>query len=298
MIPVAAGCLIDSAGRVLIAQRPPGKIAAGKWEFPGGKIEPGESPRAALQRELREELGIEVRDARPLIRIRHGYSDRTVILDTWCITRWDGTLHGHDGQAFDWVARADLPRHDLLAADLPIVSALRLPEHYVFSAGAPDAVALARLPPGALLRLRCPELDDRAYEALARTLARRWPRLVLDRAPALSRDLGAGWHATSTVLRSVLARHARNLDLSLASCHDEAEIALARERGFHGVVLGPVLPTASHPGAATLGWERFAALAQSANVPVYGIGGLGPAQLGSAFAAYAQGVAGISAYWG
>src|SRR5579884_2935910 len=100
LIPVACGVLINDRGEVLIAERPPDKLAAGKWEFPGGKIEPGESVEAALARELREELGIEVREARRLLRLRQDYSDRKVWLDTWLVTGWSGALHPHEGQRF------------------------------------------------------------------------------------------------------------------------------------------------------------------------------------------------------
>ncbi|HUP90772.1 MAG TPA: Nudix family hydrolase [Solimonas sp.] len=306
VIPVAAGCLVDDRGAVLIAQRPAGKIAAGKWEFPGGKVEPGESPRAALGRELHEELGIEVIEARPLIRIRHDYSDRSVILDTWRIVRWSGELHGREAQAFDWVMPEKLPQHDLLAADLPIVTALRLPTDYVFCR--PDAseveirAGLARLPGGALLRLRLPELQPARYAQLARGLlpdARAaGVQLVLDRAADLAGELATHWHASAArvgdlVLRPTLAPGC----MAFASCHDLAEATRARQLGFDAVVAGPVLPTATHPGATPLGWDGFAAIAAQAQVPAFAIGGLGREDLDRAFAHYAQGIAGISAYW-
>jgi mutator protein MutT len=122
--------LVDAADRVLIAQRPPGKHMAGGWEFPGGKLEPGEDRRAGLERELREELGIDIRDEplRPLIRTIHEYPSRTVLLDTWVVPRFRGTPRGLDGQALRWCPRGDLAGADLLPADAPIVAALRLPE--------------------------------------------------------------------------------------------------------------------------------------------------------------------------
>jgi mutator protein MutT len=122
--------LVDAADRVLIAQRLPGKHMAGGWEFPGGKLEPGEDRRAGLARELREELGIDVRGVplRPLIRVTHEYPSRTVLLDTWVVPRFRGTPRGLDGQALRWCPRGDLAGADLLPADAPIVAALRLPE--------------------------------------------------------------------------------------------------------------------------------------------------------------------------
>ncbi len=124
---MVAGALFDGQRRVLIAQRPPGKHMAGRWELPGGKLNPGETAVEALRRELAEELGVELRDARPLIRLRHDYADRRVCLDVWRVTDFDGEPRGLDGQALDWVVPDELPGRDLLEADLPIVTALRLP---------------------------------------------------------------------------------------------------------------------------------------------------------------------------
>jgi len=127
-IHVVAGALIDSSGRVLIAQRPAGKHLAGGWEFPGGKLEPGEERLPGLARELREELGIVVEQCRPLIRVRHAYPSRDVLLDVWVVKRYAGEPRGLDGQRLRWCAQHELASADLLPADEPIVAALRLPE--------------------------------------------------------------------------------------------------------------------------------------------------------------------------
>ncbi len=301
VIPVAAGCLVNDRDEVLIAQRPVGKIAAGKWEFPGGKIERGETPRHALDRELREELGINVRKARPLIRVRHEYSDRIVILDTWLVTGFDGALHPHDNQALAWAAREDLMRWDLLAADRPIVNALCLPGDYVFTG--PDATEtelverLERLPRGALLRLRRPSLEDREYAALAKRVIPRARdaglKVIVDRRIDVDAD---GWHATSRELADIRDA-AAFAGWKIASCHSADELARARALGFDAAVLGPVRPTATHPQSKPIGWGRFEALASEAGLPIYAIGGVGPRDRDAAFAHYAQGVAGISAYW-
>ena len=123
-IRVVAGALFDGQGRVLIAQRPPGKIMAGRWEFPGGKLDEGETHRQALVRELEEELGVTVLAAQPLLDLCHDYSDRLVELSMWRVTEYRGEPRGLDGQALKWVAPADLPNEDLLEADRPIVTAL------------------------------------------------------------------------------------------------------------------------------------------------------------------------------
>ena len=124
-IVVVAAALFDHDGRVLIAQRPRGKPLAGRWEFPGGKVDAGESERQALVRELREELGIEVRAARPFMRLTHAYAERDVQLALWIVERFSGAPRSLDAQAPKWVAPARLGSEDILEADQPFIAALR-----------------------------------------------------------------------------------------------------------------------------------------------------------------------------
>jgi mutator protein MutT len=129
VIHVVAAALMDAADRVLIAQRPEGKHLAGGWEFPGGKLEPGEERLAGLARELGEELGITITmTPRPLIRVRHSYPSRDVLLDMWVVRRYSGEPRGLDDQALRWCTQDELATAELLPADKPIVKALRLPE--------------------------------------------------------------------------------------------------------------------------------------------------------------------------
>lgn len=303
---VAAGCLQRPDGAVLICQRPPHKIYPGEWEFPGGKIEPGETAREALRRELHEELGIEVTGCQPLLRVRHDYPELAVELDVWRVSGWVGTVRSGEHPQVAWAKPAEMGRWPLLAANRAIVTALRLPGHYVFTPPAADMAAiragLSRLPGGALLRLRLPGLADEAYARLAHGLRPAceahglW--LMLDRDPGLARELGCGWHATAQALAGLRARPLPEGAWFAASCHDAAELAAARAVQADFMVLGPVRATPTHPGAAALGWARFAALAPGAGAPVYAIGGVGPAQQDEAAAHGARGVAGISAYWG
>jgi len=125
MILVVAAALYDEQGRVLIAQRPQGKHLEGRWEFPGGKVARGESEAAALTRELREELGIEVAESSPFMRLTHCYSDRSVELSMWIVERFAGVPRGLDGQLLRWVPPEELVEEDLLEADRPFIDALR-----------------------------------------------------------------------------------------------------------------------------------------------------------------------------
>jgi 8-oxo-dGTP diphosphatase len=135
-VRVVAGALFDATGRVLIAQRPPGSYQAGRWEFPGGKIDAGESELQALRRELTEELGVTLISAEPMLQLTHDYAERRVELSMWRVSAYEGEPRSLDGQALKWVQPADLAREDLLEADRPIVSALVAGATDAMSAGA------------------------------------------------------------------------------------------------------------------------------------------------------------------
>ncbi|MGH8226481.1 MAG: 8-oxo-dGTP diphosphatase MutT [Steroidobacteraceae bacterium] len=124
VVRVVAGALFDDSGRVLIADRPPGKFMAGRWEFPGGKVAAGEGESAALARELQEELGIETLAARRGMALVHEYEDRTIELSMWIVERYRGSPRGLDGQRLKWVAVEELEHEDMLPADRPFIEAL------------------------------------------------------------------------------------------------------------------------------------------------------------------------------
>ncbi len=123
-VRVVAAALISADRRVLISERPPGKSLAGQWEFPGGKLEPGESESAALRRELAEELGIEVLGGRAMMQLRHAYEDRVVELSLWVVEQFRGEPQGLEGQCLKWVEPGALTAEDILEADRPFVAAL------------------------------------------------------------------------------------------------------------------------------------------------------------------------------
>jgi 8-oxo-dGTP diphosphatase len=294
-VHIAAGALTNARGEVLICQRPFHKIYPGEWEFPGGKVEPGETAEGALARELAEELGIRVTAARPLIRLRHVYPELSVNLDTWLVTGFEGEPRSSEHPAAAWVAPDRLPRWPLLAADRPIVNALRLPPQLVFS---PPTLPLPtlRVQGPHLLRLRLPALGDAQYREQARALGP--GALILDRDPDHVRALGAaGFHATGECLRALRERPVPAERWFGASCHDAAGLERAAKLGADYAVLGPVKATRTHPGAVPLGWQGFGRLAVGAGLPVYAVGGVGPDDLEQAWRHGAQGVAGISAFW-
>jgi mutator protein MutT len=166
VIRVVAAALIDADDRVLLAQRPAGKHLAGGWEFPGGKLEPGENRLAGLARELHEELGVTLRTPRPLTRVRHAYPSREVLLDVWIVRDYSGTPEGLDGQSLRWCTRAELATVDLLPADGPIVRLLWLPERLMH----PSSAEYDVVPPEAdsnPMRLRGVFCQDAAQAAAA-----------------------------------------------------------------------------------------------------------------------------------
>jgi 8-oxo-dGTP diphosphatase len=124
---VAAVALIDADGRVLLAQRPEGKSLAGLWEFPGGKIEPGETPEVALIRELHEELGIETWASclAPLFFASHSYPDFHLLMPLFACRRWQGTVQSREGQKLTWVRGKDLRDYPTPPADIPLIPLLR-----------------------------------------------------------------------------------------------------------------------------------------------------------------------------
>jgi len=134
-LQVPAAVLFDAAGQVLITQRPAGKFMAGYWEFPGGKLDPDEGAEQALVRELREELGIELRRCHRLLELRHHYADRAVHLEVFVVDESHGEPSGLEGQALRWVSVAALAQANLLPADRPIVEALIANEEIGYGAG-------------------------------------------------------------------------------------------------------------------------------------------------------------------
>lgn len=308
-VHVAAGVVADGAGRILVALRAPHLHQGGLWEFPGGKLERGETPRQALARELLEELGVVVEAARPLIRVAHDYPDKRVLLDVWRVTRWHGDVRGRQGQSILWMPVRELRTLAFPAANLPILAALVLPDTLLVTpdAGPDDAAFLARLEELlgagiALVQFRVRDREGAAWEHLARAAVhaceRHGARLLVNAAPEAVTACGAhGVHLSGARLAATVRRPLPAGRLVSAACHDAAELAQAARIEADFVVLGPVQPTASHPHATPLGWERFAALAPTAGRPVYALGGLTPADLDTAWNAGAQGIAAIRGLW-
>jgi 8-oxo-dGTP diphosphatase len=305
-VEVAAAVMEAPDGRVLMARRPAGKDYAGWWEFPGGKVEPGETPRHALERELTEELGIRVTQAWPWLNRAFVYPHAHVMLRFFRVTDWEGEPHPHEGQELAWT-QAALPAVDpILPANGPILKGLRLPLEYAISALADlgRETFLARLEQRLGQGLRFVQLREKSLgredlALLARKVADRCRRhgalLAVNGDAALAEALGVGLHLPSAQLMSL--RHRPPLEWVGASCHGPEELARAAALELDWVVLGPVQPTASHAGARPLGWQTFAHWIRDYPLPVFALGGLTPGDLILARRIGAHGVALRSAAW-
>jgi 8-oxo-dGTP diphosphatase len=311
-IDVAVGVLTRDDGSFLLAERPHGKPMAGYWEFPGGKVEAGESVFDALVREFDEELGLRIVHASSWVQRVVVYPHATVRLHFWrsfgAGTGWAGEPVAREGQAFRWERIDSLTTGPWLEGALPVKRWLRLPPLYAISnasaMGVPAFLAALdrRLAEGSVrqLQLREPAMDaaafDRLFDAVHSRCAAAGARLLVNGAHAPAYWSRAdGVHIPSRDLMRLAARP--DVDWCLASCHDEAELERAGALALDAVVLGAVAATASHPGADVLGWAGFATLARATPVPVYALGGLAHADLATARDAGAHGIAAIRAAW-
>jgi|SRR5688572_16251917 8-oxo-dGTP diphosphatase len=297
MIEVAAAVILRADGAFLLAQRPAGKVYEGYWEFPGGKVEPGEPLAAALARELHEELGIEVEAAYPWITRVFAYPHGTVRLNFFRVTRWRGEPHPREDQAIAWQDAATTLA-PMLPANAPVLASLSLPADYAITDAARLGTAVMldrlerRLEQGLrLLQIREPAGAERdSFTRQAILLAHRYGCKVMVKTPFADAD---GIHFTSAEL---MALRARPLGLlAAASCHTRQELEQAMQLELDFAVVGPVNEKS---GSRPLGWAGFQRIIQSTTLPVFAIGGVTSADREDAWRAGAHGLAMIRGAWG
>jgi 8-oxo-dGTP diphosphatase len=306
---VAVGVITRSNGDVLLARRDPSRHQGDTWEFPGGKLEPGEDIRDGLRRELYEELGIELRSGRPLVRLPYNYPDRRVLLDVWLIDAFSGVPRGAEDQEIGWFARTSLGALEMPIANKAIVGMLTLPSLYLISNAAVSGMDtfLSRLPMAldagaSLIQLREPGMSEDDYKSLAIDVIRcchvAGAQVLLNREPGLAKSLGAdGVHLNSHMLMSLNARPLSPEYLVGASCHSLEELRHATRIDTDFVVLSPVNATRSHPNAEPLGWKKFYEFCAETPLPVFALGGMQPQDIVVAREHGAQGLAMISGIW-
>jgi 8-oxo-dGTP diphosphatase len=306
-VEVVAAVIERPDGHFLLAQRPRGKVYAGYWEFPGGKVEPGEALWAALARELREELGIEVEIADPWIARMYTYPHAKVRLNFFRVRAWHGEPHGKERQQLAWQHASSVDVAPLLPANAPVLRALQLPFEYAIThAGemgeAQQLRALEeRLAEGLrLIQVREKSMRATALEHFAQSvLVKARPhgaRVLINSDIELALRLGAdGVHLAAAQLARLERRPA--LSWCAGSCHNAEELVRAVQLGVDFAVLGPVRATPSHADSMPLGWDGFTALARGSSLPVFALGGMQPDELETAWRHGAQGIAMVRGSW-
>jgi 8-oxo-dGTP diphosphatase len=306
VVEVVAAVLTKTNGEVMLASRPADKVYAGYWEFPGGKVEAGESLEHALARELKEELGIEAVRATRWITKLFAYPHATVRLNFFRVWDWAGEPHPHEGQTFAWDNPAAHSVEPLLPANFPILKALQLPPVY----GISHAKALGRevflqrldvaLANGLrLIQVRDKDLPETERLELACEIVKRAKpyaaRVLVNGSAELAKQAGTdGVHLDSGALMKCHVRP--DCEWVGASCHNSEELKHAADIADFAM-LSPVQPTASHPGEPSLGWMLFSQLAAQSPIPVYALGGVTLADLDTARAHGAHGIAMLRGAW-
>jgi 8-oxo-dGTP diphosphatase len=309
-VNVAAAVILRSDGYFLLGQRGPDTVYSGYWEFPGGKVEAGETPEQALIRELDEELGVKVSQITPWLRREHVYEHAHVRLHFFRVKSWEGELQPKVHSDLYWQDPQESAREPMLPANSPILKALALPSIYAISNAtemgvAAQLAALERtLQQGLkLLQLREPSCSSNEFLAFARPaikLCHQYgAKAILNSRHgnhAFAQEIGAdGLHLTADDLSATETRPA-SLLIS-ASCHNLDDLRKAEQLGLDFVVCGPVLATASHPESNGLGWRDFSQLIEGTQIPVYALGGLSGKDLLAAELTGAQGIAMQRAAW-
>lgn len=309
VVHVAVGVIVRADGAILIAKRPDNTHQGGLWEFPGGKVEREETLFDALKRELQEELAIVVVATEPLIKIRHDYGDKVVLLDVHKVTDFSGQPQGNEGQPIQWVAPESLHEYDFPAANRPIITAINLPQRLLITGDFTELndflvrieSALQKGVRMVQLRLKKPDTLSILVEPVAEICNRYSAKLIINTSPQvfadISESLMLGLHLNSSELLRCDMRPVGDSVLFGASCHTETEIKHAEKIGANYICLSPVLATNSHPDQEGMGWGKFRSLVDNATIPVYALGGMAETDLSIALENGAQGIAAISEWW-
>lgn len=308
---IAVGVIYNDTGdKVLLALRPDNVPQGGLWEFPGGKIMPGEDINQALERELYEELGLRVISSSPLITVNHDYPDSSVTLNVRSVTGWNGEIFGREGQRIEWVSVGDLARRKFPEANRAVVTAVRLPSLYLITPNQEvynegfmqdlDEILSAGVK---MLQFRS-KYSGTPHRAntIRRILEicdKNTCKLIVNGDPWEAVDfLCHGVHLSSKHLLQINTRPLPYDKWVGVSCHNQAELDHACRIGADFAVLGPVKKTSSHSGTGSMGWDNFASLVHLAEIPVYALGGMVGTDMGTAQEYGGQGLAVISAVWG
>jgi 8-oxo-dGTP diphosphatase len=305
---VAVAIITNHRNEVLISLRSKTAHQGGLWEFPGGKLEAGESALDALKREIHEELNIVIHKASVFKTIHHHYSDKNVLLEFWCIESFSGKPLGAEGQKIKWQSVHNLNEEEFPMANRAIIRSLKLPQRYMITGSFVDHLDFelklkSSLEKGiSLVQLRCKQISTQEYKKLVGisvSLCKKYNAILLlnTTVEIFSEVQAHGLHLSSQMLSSMQSRPVNDNVLLSVSCHTEGEIEKAKLFNADIILLSPVKATQSHPGVEGIGWEKFKLLSSNINSPVYALGGMGEADMVDARSSGAQGVAAISSFW-
>jgi 8-oxo-dGTP diphosphatase len=313
IIHVAVAVIVNENNEVCISLRHKNSHQGGLWEFPGGKVEKGETVEQTLIREIKEELNLDIEESRPLITIKHNYQDKKVCLHVNSVVSYHGQAIGAEGQQVEWVPVNQLSSYEFPAANLSIIKAVQLPEKYLITGKFIDEDDFLRKLTSALyediqlvqLRLKDGDLSiDKvpAFIQQVSSLCTQADAKLLFNIPQdylksieLSNTEFDGFHADSKTLKTLSQRPDGRF--FSASCHNKEELLKAKQLNADFVVLSPVQKTASHPEMQAMGWLQFSRLIENISIPVYALGGVSGKDIKTAWFYGAQGVAAISAFW-
>lgn len=331
IIHVAVGVIFDSPfdtvggkdRKILIAKRADHQHQGGLWEFPGGKVEEGESPPVALQRELEEELGLQSNtdDMHPIITIPFHYPDKSVLLDVWAVhpNKDSDNDHGYEGlteegvglegQPVVWVNQADLASYEFPAANKAIIDALLLPKQIAISNDHSDSEVILKHVANTLknhsnvwLQLRAPSLDQMQYTQLAMKLY----GLCHEAGSKLIWNCPLGWYQVAFadglhlskanfIKADLKQRPIPETQWFSMGCHNLSELETVQELSDY-VLVSTVKETTSHPNITPLTWSGFKVITHHARIPCYALGGMSIIDKDTATQYGGQGIAGISCF--
>ena len=307
---VAVGVIYNlNKDKVLITKRTAKQHLAGLWEFPGGKLEPGEDAVSALSRELYEELGIVVENAAQFTTVEYDYPDKKVLLDVWKINEWSGEPASCENQELKWSTIDDLRSYRFPEANKHIIQSLSLSQIYVISQDSYEdssrliSIASECFSAGLkLFQLRLKSKDNYNYLEIVKELSelakKNNTKLILNGIPSeLDKYNVDGLHLKSKELMNHDSRPISEEYILGASCHNEEELMHASRLNVNYAFISPVSTTNSHPRQRALGWDEFSALKKKVKFPVYALGGMVPDDLGEAKVYGACGIAMIGAIW-
>ena len=312
IVHVAVAVITNNAGQYFIARRPEEVHQGGLWEFPGGKVEGTETVLEALKRELFEEIGITLVLASPLIKIHHEYTDKSVVLDVWCVNEFTGQAFGKEGQETRWINKSELSLYDFPAANTPIINTIQLPDKYMITGDfESEKDLLLKTHLGIqkgikLIQFRAHHLSELSYfdyakkiyaicnkENVTLLLNTSVDKYVGHRAHTFSQGL----HLTSKEIKFLTSLSFDNKVLISTSIHNQKELTDAEKRKVDFAVLSPVKNTLTHPDVTPIGWDIFKKLVEKSFLPVYALGGMKEEDIKKSKECGAQGIAAIGEFW-